>query len=621
MGQQCSALVCRHVENPVNAEMSRVDSPDPVMYDLMRKSIQATALLNDGTNNSSSTVSGSSKSAKRRPIGQSHLLYKNNPKTAPLVPPTTLAVQNPHRTPPSPLEKEDTSNIDVAPPRAVESRNCAKSTDNVATAEANNSNNTNSSNTNSSPREVSVEEKDPSTVSKCPTRLLIRRRSLRVVEEGGGTHIYAIRYPEDTAQMIVSEQAAPLTPVATQEQCPPRKPAAVVSTSNSSAASLSPTLTISADSSSPLSNLKASSPAAVGGKGQSTSSSNDANNNKNINSKKGGQSSNTSKSSPSASKVTSVTTAPSENAKDVFTAASMGALPRRTVLEWVTVSEEHNIYVADVGLTAAECDELVATTEQACKGQYAAYTYAKQTLGCREYPILAQSAFSPVHTIVHAITDRFPLNPPSSATESTEVTKNTNDKENKDKTMATTAAKDSDNAKEDRGQNEKDPHRLQLDDREPHIVKYDVTKKERQKLDMHTDKSEWTFLIALSNGCGVDYEGGGTYFECLDATVHIQRGHALVFPGKLRHCGQKITSGLRFLLVGFLVDKQTTSKNSSGGGKTSSSKSSGDTAAATNASSDKPKDKTSALTISADTSSTPAVKSTATAAPITGTSD
>jgi len=70
---------------------------------------------------------------------------------------------------------------------------------------------------------------------------------------------------------------------------------------------------------------------------------------------------------------------------------------------------------------------------------------------------------------------------------------------------------------------------LQLDDREPHIVKYDVTKKERQKLDMHTDKSEWTFLIALSNGCGLDYEGGGTYFECLDATVHIQKGHALVF--------------------------------------------------------------------------------------------
>jgi hypothetical protein len=194
------------------------------------------------------------------------------------------------------------------------------------------------------------------------------------------------------------------------------------------------------------------------------------------------------------------------------------------VVDWVTVSEEHNIYIADVGLTAAQCDHVANTTEQVCRGQYAAYTYAKQTLGCREYPILAQTSFLPVHTTVHAITQKFH----SSNSKSKNSNKN---------------------------------RQLQLDDREPHIVKYDVTKKERQKLDMHTDKSEWTFLIALSNGCGVDYEGGGTYFECLDATVHIQRGHALIFPGKLRHCGQKITSGLRFLLVGFLVDKTSNNNN------------------------------------------------------------
>ena len=181
------------------------------------------------------------------------------------------------------------------------------------------------------------------------------------------------------------------------------------------------------------------------------------------------------------------------------------------MVDWVTVSEEHNIYIADVGLTTNQCDYIVKVCEQVCRGQYAAYTYAKQTLGCREYPPLAQTCFHPVHTITRDIIQR--LGSPLSK------------------------------------------QKLQLDDREPHIVKYDVTKKERQKLDMHTDKSEWTFLIALSNGCGVDYEGGGTYFECVDATVHIQRGHALIFPGKLRHCGRKITSGLRFLLVGFLVDK------------------------------------------------------------------
>ena len=173
----------------------------------------------------------------------------------------------------------------------------------------------------------------------------------------------------------------------------------------------------------------------------------------------------------------------------------------------MTVSEEHNIYVADVGLTPQECNHIVSVTEAVCRGQYAAYTYAKQTLGCREFPMLAQVCAPPVHTMVHAIMH-----------------------------FSGNAA-------------------LQLDDREPHMVKYDVTKKERQKLDMHTDKSEWTFLIALSSGSGLDYSNGGTYFECLDATVHVQRGHALIFPGKLRHCGQRITSGLRFLLVGFLVDK------------------------------------------------------------------
>ena len=184
-------------------------------------------------------------------------------------------------------------------------------------------------------------------------------------------------------------------------------------------------------------------------------------------------------------------------------------------MDWVAVSEEHDIYIADVGLAADDCDQLVTDTEKVCRGQYAAYTYAKQTLGCREFPTLAAVSQPAVHRITHAILE-FSQN-----------------------------------------------NRLALDDREPHMVKYDVTKKERQKLDMHTDKSEWTFLIALSNGAGMDYEGGGTYFECLDATIHIQRGHALVFPGKLRHCGQRITSGLRFLLVAFLVDKTNSSSGSS----------------------------------------------------------
>ena len=286
-----------------------------------------------------------------------------------------------------------------------------------------------------------------------------------------------------------------------------------------------------------------------------------------------------------------------------------------TVLEWVTVSEEHSIYIADVGLTPSQCDELVGTTEQVCKGQYAAYTYAKQTLGCREFPILAQAASDPVHTVVHAIINKFQQQPTQSqpvTKQSSPTTKPTStnissdiDQSNKhiiddDKCNATSSAEAGNIISDEKQQENKEPpqeqqrqQELQLDDREPHIVKYDVTRKERQKLDMHTDKSEWTFLIALSNGCGVDYEGGGTYFECLDATVHIQRGHALIFPGKLRHCGQKITSGLRFLLVGFLVDKQDAASTKKSNNKTTnkdnpSSSSTTNTMATTNKTSDTP---------------------------------
>ncbi len=73
---------------------------------------------------------------------------------------------------------------------------------------------------------------------------------------------------------------------------------------------------------------------------------------------------------------------------------------------------------------------------------------------------------------------------------------------------------------------------------------------------MHTDKSIWTFLIALSEGRGHDYSEGGTFFEALNSTVHLQRGQMLIFRGKLRHRGVKISFGTRYLLVGFLVEKK-----------------------------------------------------------------
>ena len=144
MGQTCTKSC--FVEQDSVEGGARLDSPDPVMYDLMRKSISAT----------------SKGGGKRRPTGQHHLLYKNTKTPAPT--PQLLSLPVPQEGP------------------------------------------------------------------VCPTRLLIRRRSMRVVEEGGGTHIYAIRYPEDTANPKVEEQAAIGQPSSRQEQCPPRKSPATTAT-------------------------------------------------------------------------------------------------------------------------------------------------------------------------------------------------------------------------------------------------------------------------------------------------------------------------------------------------------------------------------------------------------
>ncbi len=184
----------------------------------------------------------------------------------------------------------------------------------------------------------------------------------------------------------------------------------------------------------------------------------------------------------------------------------------------ICVDEANEIYVCDIGLSSEQCDFIVDTTERCSRGNYAAYTYAKQTLGCRDHDDLATLCEWPVIRAYSSIMEHL---------EGNINTSNGLSKRN-----------------------------LVLDEREPHLVKYDTSKKERQKLDMHTDKSEWTIIIALSDGNGIDYNGGGTYIECIDSTVHLQKGHALIFPGKRRHRGQKIVDGIRFLLVGFLVEKE-----------------------------------------------------------------
>jgi len=216
----------------------------------------------------------------------------------------------------------------------------------------------------------------------------------------------------------------------------------------------------------------------------------------------------------------------------------------------LSIDSSLGIYVCESGLTAVKCQEIIDAAEclASHKGAWSAYTYAKQTLGCKEYDGLAEASEDPVMTACATVRDRLEEVWASSGN-------------NKDSGSSREKEHDVIPAADTPGEGEVEetmkPKKLVLDTREPHVVKYDISRMERRKLDMHTDRSVWTFIIALSEGRGQDYVGGGTFFEQLNATVHLQRGQMIIFRGKLRHRGVKILYGRRYLLVGFLVEQKS----------------------------------------------------------------
>jgi hypothetical protein len=225
------------------------------------------------------------------------------------------------------------------------------------------------------------------------------------------------------------------------------------------------------------------------------------------------------------------------------------------------------IYVCESGLTSSKCQEIIDAAESLAYwkgGVWSAYTYAKQTLGCKEYDILAEASKEPVMAACATVRDRLEemwslANKGNDVTASGGAAGSVNETNNDTPNNAADKAEVQESAPaEEEKESTKPP--LVLDVREPHVVKYDLSRMERQKLDMHTDRSVWTFIIALSEGRGHDYAGGGTYFEKLNATIHLQRGQMIIFRGKLRHRGVKITDGKRYLLVGFLVEQKSDSK-------------------------------------------------------------
>lgn len=88
--------------------------------------------------------------------------------------------------------------------------------------------------------------------------------------------------------------------------------------------------------------------------------------------------------------------------------------------------------------------------------------------------------------------------------------------------------------------------------KEPHLLLYQRVegKPIHTGVDMHYDGCDMTFQIMLSDIN--DYTGGGTFFRCMKKTLKLQQGQVLVHPGELYHKGVDITSGVRFLVVGFM---------------------------------------------------------------------
>ena len=79
------------------------------------------------------------------------------------------------------------------------------------------------------------------------------------------------------------------------------------------------------------------------------------------------------------------------------------------------------------------------------------------------------------------------------------------------------------------------------------VVKYHMNG--QKELRAHTDGSDISFIIGLNE----NFTGGGTYFTKTEDLVKLSTGDCLVFyGGENEHRGNKITSGTRYILTGFL---------------------------------------------------------------------
>lgn len=93
-----------------------------------------------------------------------------------------------------------------------------------------------------------------------------------------------------------------------------------------------------------------------------------------------------------------------------------------------------------------------------------------------------------------------------------------------------------------------DPTKLRLAD--GFVVKYDAAGGQRE-LKPHRDGSVLSFNIALNPA--IEFEGGGTWFASLDDAIKIDQGEMVTHSSALLHGGHGIISGIRYILVGFVI--------------------------------------------------------------------
>ena len=86
------------------------------------------------------------------------------------------------------------------------------------------------------------------------------------------------------------------------------------------------------------------------------------------------------------------------------------------------------------------------------------------------------------------------------------------------------------------------------------MVVYSAEQGGQRALATHQDESHFSFNLLLTPAS--EFDGGGTWFEHLDATITLEQGQLCCHPGELRHRGVEITRGRRMLLVGFLQDRR-----------------------------------------------------------------